>query len=68
MKVDTNLSEEEFLDKMKSKGIKLAALSSYYHSSEKKKKYENIYVMNYSFVAQKYSIFYKKKQQYLIKD
>lgn len=50
MKVDTNLSEEEFLDKMKSKGIKLAALSSYYHSSEKKKKYENIYVMNYSFV------------------
>ena len=41
---------EEFLDKMKSKGIKLAALSSYYHSSEKKKKYENIYVMNYSFV------------------
>ena len=34
---------------MKSKGIKLAALSSYYHSSEKKK-YENIYVMNYSFV------------------
>ena len=49
MKVDTNLSEEEFLDKMKSKGIKLAALSSYYHSSEKKK-YENIYVMNYSFV------------------
>ena len=37
MKVDTNLSEEEFLDKMKSKGIKLAALSSYYHSSEKKK-------------------------------
>ena len=46
----TNLSEEEFLDKMKSKGIKLAALSSYYHSSEKKKKYENIYVMNYSFV------------------
>ena len=50
MKVDTNLSEEEFLDKMKSKGIKLAALSSYYHSSEKKKKYEDIYVMNYSFV------------------
>ena len=50
MKVDTNLSEEDFLDKMKSKGIKLAALSSYYHSSEKKKKYENIYVMNYSFV------------------
>lgn len=50
MKVDTNLSEEEFLDKMKSKGIKLAALSSYYHSREKKKKYENIYVMNYSFV------------------
>ena len=50
MKVDTNLSEEEFLDKMKSKWIKLAALSSYYHSSEKKKKYENIYVMNYSFV------------------
>ena len=35
---------------MKSKGIKLAALSSYYHSSEKMKKYENIYVMNYSFV------------------
>ena len=35
---------------MKSKGIKLAALSSYYHSSEKKKKYEDIYVMNYSFV------------------
>ena len=50
MKVDTNLREEEFLDKMKSKGIKLVALSSYYHSSEKKKKYENIYVMNYSFV------------------
>ena len=47
---EKHLSEEEFLDKMKSKGIKLAALSSYYHSSEKKKKYENIYVMNYSFV------------------
>ena len=41
---------DRILDKMKSKGIKLAALSSYYHSSEKKKKYENIYVMNYSFV------------------
>ncbi len=43
---------------MKSKGIKLAALSSYYHSSEKKKKYENIYVMNYSFVdCKKWNMF-----------
>ena len=50
MQVDTKLNEEEFLEKMKTKGIKLATLSSYYHSSEKKRKFENIYVMNYSFV------------------
>ena len=50
MQVDTKLKEEEFLEKMKSKGIKLSPLSSYYHSSVEKHKYENIYVMNYSFV------------------
>ena len=50
MKVDTKLSEEAFLEKMKSKGIKLAPLSSFYHSDEEKSRYENIYVMNYSFV------------------
>ena len=50
MYVDTKLSEEEFLEKVKSKGIKLSPLSSYYHSGEEKQKFENIYVMNYSFV------------------
>lgn len=50
MKVDTKLSEEAFLEKIKSKGIKLAPLSSFYHSEEEKSRYENIYVMNYSFV------------------
>lgn len=50
MKVDTKLSEEAFLEKMKSKGIKLAPLSAFYHSDEEKSRYENIYVMNYSFV------------------
>lgn len=50
MHVDTKLSEEEFQAKMRAKGIRMATLSSFYHSEEKDREYENTYVMNYSFV------------------
>lgn len=50
MHVDTKLSEEEFQARMRAKGIRMATLSSFYHSEEKDQEYENTYVMNYSFV------------------
>lgn len=50
MHVDTKLSEKEFQAKLRAKGVRMAALSSFYHPAEKESEYENIYVMNYSFV------------------
>ena len=50
MHVNTSMSEQEFLLKTRAKGIRLATLSSFYNAEQKDSRYENTYVMNYSFV------------------
>ena len=48
LKVDTNLSDHEFLVNLEQKGIKLSSLSQYYRTPPKEA--EHIFVINYSFV------------------
>lgn len=48
LKVDTNLSDREFLLKLEQQGIKLSSLSQYYQTPHKET--EHIFVINYSFV------------------
>ena len=45
MTVHTDLSESAVMERAKSRGIKLAALSGYYHGERPP---ENVYVMHYS--------------------
>lgn len=48
LKVDTNLSDHEFLLNLEQKGIKLSSLSQYFRTPPKEA--EHIFVINYSFV------------------
>lgn len=50
LKVDTNLSDHEFLLNLEQKGIKLSSLSQYYRTPPKES--EHIFVVNYSFVEE----------------
>ena len=48
LKVDTNLSDHEFILNLEQKGIKLSSLSQYFRTPPKEA--EHIFVINYSFV------------------
>ena len=50
LKVDTNLSDHEFLLNLEQQGNKLSALSQYYRTPPKES--EHIFVVNYSFVKE----------------
>lgn len=50
LKIDTELSDKEFLQKMEQSGIKLSSLSQYYQSPPKE--VEHIFIINYSFVSE----------------
>lgn len=50
LKINTKLSDNEFLLKMEQSGIKLSSLSQYYQNPPKE--VEHIFIINYSFVAE----------------
>ena len=50
LKLKTNLSDKEFLQRMKHSGIKLSSLSQYYQVPPEAA--EHIFIINYSFVAE----------------
>ena len=50
LKINTEISDKEFLLKMEQFGIKLSSLSQYYQSPPKE--VEHIFIVNYSFVAE----------------
>lgn len=50
LKINTQLSDEEFLLKLEQSGIKLSCLSQYYKTPPKE--VEHIFIINYSFVAE----------------
>lgn len=50
LKINTEVSDKEFLQKMEHSGIKLSSLSQYYRTPPKE--VEHIFIINYSFVAQ----------------
>ena len=50
LKINTKLSDREFLLKMEQKGIKLSSLSQYFQTSPKE--VEHIFIINYSFVTE----------------
>ena len=50
LKINTKLSDKEFLLKMEQTGIKLSSLSQYFHTSPKE--VEHIFIINYSFVTE----------------
>ena len=50
LKINTTLSDQEFLQKLEQKGIKLSSLSQYFQAPPKE--VEHIFIINYSFVAE----------------
>ena len=50
LKINTKLSDKEFLLKMEQTGIKLSSLSQYFQTSPKE--VEHIFIINYSFVTE----------------
>lgn len=50
LKINTKLSDQEFLRKMEQAGIKLSSLSQYFQTPPKEA--EHIFIINYSFVAE----------------
>lgn len=50
LKINTTLSDQEFLQKLEQKGIKLSSLSQYFQAPPKEA--EHIFIINYSFVAE----------------
>ena len=50
LKINTELSDEEFLQRLEQSGIKLSSLSQYYRIPPQK--VEHIFIVNYSFVAE----------------